>query len=103
MTDVAIWSRNTLMALHAFLCTLPGLAGPILDRCRRDHAERYKYGRKANATRFTVAAVNLLDNRLYRPCSPCRWTEFFQPVLPIALSLTTDFLPGVYLALMVGF
>ena len=86
-------------ALHAFFAPYPGLAGPIWTAVAATMAERYKYGRKAMESIHSGAGTFWITGFLALFMLPL--VTFFQPVLPIALSLTLV-LTG-YICLMVGF
>src|SRR5690554_4425203 len=86
-------------ALHAFFAPYPGLAGPLWTAVAATMAERYKYGRHAMESIYSGAGTFWISGFLALFILPL--VSFFQPVLPIALSLTlilTD-----YICLMVGF
>ncbi|QJD60613.1 xanthine/uracil/vitamin C permease [Pseudomonas sp. gcc21] len=85
--------------LHAFFAPYPGLAGPIWTAVAATMAERYKYGRKAMDSIYSGAGTFWITGFLALFMLPL--VSFFQPVLPIALSLTL-ILTG-YICLMVGF
>ncbi len=86
-------------ALHAFFAPYPGLAGPIWTAVAATMAERYKYGRKAMDSIYSGGGTFWITGFLALFMLPL--VTFFQPVLPIALSLTLV-LTG-YICLMVGF
>ncbi|HTN32116.1 MAG TPA: solute carrier family 23 protein [Pseudomonas sp.] len=86
-------------ALHAFFAPYPGLAGPLWTAVAATMAERYKYGRKAMDSIYSGAGTFWITGFLALFMLPL--VSFFQPVLPIALSLTL-ILTG-YICLMVGF
>lgn len=86
-------------ALHAFFAPYPGLAGPLWTAVAATMAERYKYGRKAMESIYSGAGTFWITGFLALFVLPL--VSFFQPVLPIALSLTLV-LTG-YICLMVGF
>lgn len=86
-------------ALHAFLAPYPGLAGPLWTAVAATMAERYKYGRKAMDSIYSGAGTFWITGFIALFILPL--VSFFQPVLPIALSLTL-ILTG-YICLMVGF
>jgi len=85
-------------ALHAFFAPYPGLAGPIWTAVAATMAERYKYGRNAMESIYSGAGTFWISGFLALFMLPL--VSFFQPVLPIALSLTL-ILTG-YICLMVG-
>ncbi|MBA1264468.1 MULTISPECIES: solute carrier family 23 protein [Stutzerimonas] len=85
--------------LHAFFAPYPGLAGPLWTAVAATMAERYKYGRKAMESIYSGAGTFWITGFLALFILPL--VSFFQPVLPIALSLTL-ILTG-YICLMVGF
>ena len=85
--------------LHAFLAPYPGLAGPIWTAVAATMAERYKYGRKAMDSIYSGGGTFWITGFIALFTLPL--VSFFQPVLPIALSLTL-ILTG-YICLMVGF
>jgi hypothetical protein len=84
--------------LHAFFAPYPGLAGPLWTAVAATMAERYKYGRKAMDSIYSGAGTFWITGFLALFMLPL--VSFFQPVLPIALSLTL-ILTG-YICLMVG-
>ncbi|TVP53439.1 MAG: xanthine/uracil/vitamin C permease [Halomonadaceae bacterium] len=84
--------------LHAFFAPYPGLAGPIWTAVTATMAERYKYGRKAMESIYSGAGTFWITGFIALFMLPL--VTFFQPVLPIALSLTL-LLTG-YICLMVG-
>ena len=86
-------------ALHAFFAPYPGLAGPLWTAVAATMAERYKYGRKAMDSIYSGAGTFWITGFAALFMLPL--VSFFQPVLPIALSLTL-ILTG-YICLMVGF
>ncbi|HLD68707.1 MAG TPA: solute carrier family 23 protein, partial [Pseudomonas sp.] len=86
-------------ALHAFFAPYPGLAGPLWTAAAATMAERYKYGRKAMDSIYSGAGTFWITGFIALFILPL--VSFFQPVLPIALSLTL-ILTG-YICLMVGF
>lgn len=85
--------------LHAFFAPYPGLAGPLWTAVAATMAERYKYGRKAMDSIYSGAGTFWITGFIALFILPL--VSFFQPVLPIALSLTLV-LTG-YICLMVGF
>lgn len=86
-------------AIHAFFAPYPGLAGPLWTAVAATMAERYKYGRKAMESIYSGGGTFWITAFLALFMLPL--VTFFQPVLPIALSLTLV-LTG-YICLMVGF
>ena len=84
--------------MHAFFAPYPGLAGPIWTAVTATMAERYKYGRKAMDSIFSGGGTFWITGFIAIFLLPL--VSFFQPVLPIALSLTL-LLTG-YICLMVG-
>ena len=86
-------------ALHAFFAPYPGLAGPLWTAVAATMAERYKYGRNAMESIYSGGGTFWITGFLALFMLPL--VTFFQPVLPIALSLTL-ILTG-YICLMVGF
>ncbi|QEY59736.1 DUF3360 family protein [Pseudomonas sp. C27(2019)] len=86
-------------ALHAFFAPYPGLAGPLWTAVAATMAERYKYGRNAMESIYSGSGTFWITGFLALFMLPL--VTFFQPVLPIALSLTLV-LTG-YICLMVGF
>ena len=86
-------------ALHAFFAPYPGLAGPLWTAAAATMAERYKYGRNAMDSIYSGAGTFWITGFIALFILPL--VSFFQPVLPIALSLTL-ILTG-YICLMVGF
>jgi hypothetical protein len=86
-------------ALHAFFAPYPGLAGPLWTAVAATMAERYKYGSKAMESIYSGAGTFWITGFIALFALPL--VSFFQPVLPVALSLTL-ILTG-YICLMVGF
>ncbi|ATG75407.1 xanthine/uracil/vitamin C permease [Zobellella denitrificans] len=86
-------------ALHACFAPYPGLAGPLWTAVAATMAERYKHGREAMESIYSGAGTFWITGFLALFMLPL--VSFFQPVLPIALSLTL-ILTG-YICLMVGF
>ncbi|MDY0250467.1 MAG: solute carrier family 23 protein [Pseudomonas sp.] len=86
-------------AIHAFFAPYPGLAGPLWTAVAATMAERYKYGRNAMESIYSGGGTFWITGFLALFMLPL--VTFFQPVLPIALSLTLV-LTG-YICLMVGF
>ncbi|MFV8836744.1 solute carrier family 23 protein [Aquisalimonas sp. APHAB1-3] len=85
-------------ALHAFFAPYPGLAGPIWTAVAATMAERYKYGRNAMESIYSGSGTFWVMGFIALFILPL--VSFFQPVLPIALSLTL-LLTG-YICIMVG-
>src|SRR5699024_5784660 len=85
--------------LHAFFAPYPGLAGPIWTAVAATMAERYRYGRKAMDSIYSGAGTFWITGFIALFILPL--VSFFQPVLPIALSLTL-ILTG-YICLLVCF
>jgi len=83
---------------HAFFAPYPGLAGPIWTAVTATMAERYKYGRNAMDSIYSGGGTFWITGFIALFVLPL--VSFFQPVLPIALSLTL-LLTG-YICLMVG-
>ena len=83
---------------HAFFAPYPGLAGPIWTAVTATMAERYKYGRNAMDSIYSGGGTFWTTGFIALFILPL--VSFFQPVLPIALSLTL-LLTG-YICLMVG-
>src|SRR5699024_6248047 len=84
--------------LHAFFAPYPGLAGPIWTAVAATMAERYRYGRDAMDSIYSGAGTFWIAGFIALFILPL--VTFFQPVLPIALSLTL-ILTG-YICLIVG-
>ncbi|OEY66954.1 solute carrier family 23 protein [Marinobacter sp. X15-166B] len=84
--------------IHAFFAPYPGLAGPIWTAVTATMAERYKYGRKAMDSIYSGGGTFWITGFVALFMLPL--VSFFQPVLPIALSLTL-LLTG-YICLMIG-
>ncbi|PAV26346.1 xanthine/uracil/vitamin C permease [Tamilnaduibacter salinus] len=84
--------------MHAFFAPYPGLAGPIWTAVTATMAERYKYGRRAMDSIYSGGGTFWITGFIAVFVLPL--VSFFQPVLPIALSLTL-LLTG-YICLMVG-
>ncbi len=84
--------------IHAFFAPYPGLAGPIWTAVTATIAERYKNGREAMESIYSGGGTFWITGFLALFLMPL--VSLFQPVLPIALSLTL-ILTG-YICLMVG-
>ncbi len=84
--------------LHAFFAPYPGLAGPIWTAVTATMAERYAQGRKAMDSIYSGGGTFWITGFAALFMLPL--VSLFQPVLPIALSLTL-LLTG-YICLMVG-
>ncbi|TDO01491.1 solute carrier family 23 protein [Halomonas ventosae] len=84
--------------MHAFLAPYPGLAGPIWTAVTATMAERYKQGRNAMESIYSGGGTFWITGFIALFILPL--VSMFQPVLPIALSLTL-LLTG-YICLMVG-
>ncbi|EEG78964.1 solute carrier family 23 protein [Dethiobacter alkaliphilus] len=84
--------------MHAFLAPYPGLAGPIWTAVTAVVAERYKFGRKAMDSIYSGAGTFWIAGFIALFILPL--VSIFQPVLPIALSLTL-MITG-FLCIMVG-
>jgi hypothetical protein len=72
--------------LHAFFAPYPGLCGPIWTAVMATMAERYKFGREAMDSIYSGAGTFWITGFLALFFLPL--VTLFQPVLPIALSLT---------------
>ncbi|MFC0558351.1 solute carrier family 23 protein [Halalkalibacter alkalisediminis] len=72
--------------IHALFAPHPGLAGPIFTAGTASVMERYKYGRKAMDSIYSGTASLIMAMLLATVLLPL--VTLFQPVLPIALSLT---------------
>src|SRR5690606_41353340 len=80
-------------ALHAFFAPYPGLAGPLWTAVAATMAERYKYGRKAMDSIYSVAGTFWITGVIALGMLPL--VSFFHANLPIALWLTlilTDYI-----------
>jgi hypothetical protein len=84
--------------LHAFFAPYPGLAGPIWTPVTAVIAERYKYGRNVMDSIYSGAGTFWIAGFFALFALPLVST--FEPVLPIALSLTL-ILTG-YISITVG-
>lgn len=84
--------------MHAFFAPYPGLAGPIWTAVTATMAERYKNGRHAMESIYSGGGTFWITGFIALFTLPL--VSMFQPVLPIALSLTL-LLTG-YICLMVG-
>lgn len=84
--------------IHAFFAPYPGLAGPIWTAVTATIAERYKNGPKAMESIYSGGGTFWITGFLALFLLPL--VSLFQPILPIALSLTL-ILTG-YICLMVG-
>ncbi|GAB3053228.1 xanthine/uracil/vitamin C permease [Virgibacillus ainsalahensis] len=71
---------------HAFFLPHPGLAGPIFTAGTASVAERYTFGKKAMDSIFSGTNSLLISLALAIFILPL--VTFFQPFLPIALSIT---------------
>lgn len=85
-------------AIHAFFAPWPGLAGPLWTAAHATVAERYGRGRNAMESIYSGAGTFWIAGFLALFLLPL--VTLFQPVLPIALSLTL-ILTG-YICIMVG-
>ncbi|WP_413379915.1 xanthine/uracil/vitamin C permease [Alkalihalobacillus sp. 1P02AB] len=92
---VIVFIRNLI---HAFFAPHPGLAGPIFTAGMASVAERYTYGKKAMESIHSGAGTLLLTFLVALFILPL--VTFFQPFLPIALSITL-ILTG-YICITVG-
>ncbi|MDT8862173.1 xanthine/uracil/vitamin C permease [Alkalihalobacillus sp. MEB130] len=72
--------------MHALIAPHPGLAGPIFTAGTASIVERYTYGKKAMQSIFS--GTNTLVLSLFVSCFVLPLVSFFQPFLPIALSIT---------------
>ncbi|WP_227937655.1 solute carrier family 23 protein [Alkalihalobacillus deserti] len=72
--------------IHAFFAPYPGLAGPLWTPIQATVVERYKYGRKAMDSIHSGMGTFWIAGFLALFILPL--VSMFQPVLPIALSLT---------------
>ncbi|MBM4763123.1 solute carrier family 23 protein [Bacillus sp. B15-48] len=72
--------------LHAFFAPYPGLAGPLWTPVHATIIERYKYGRKAMDSIHSGMGTFWIAGFIALLVLPL--VSLFQPVLPIALSLT---------------
>ena len=84
--------------LHSFFAPYPGLAGPIRTAITATVAERYRNGRGAMDSIFSGSGTFWIAGFL--ALFMLRLVTIFQPVLPIALSLTL-ILTG-YLCITIG-
>lgn len=84
--------------IHGLFAPHPGLAGPIFTAGSATVLERYKYGRGAMDTIFSGAVTLMLGMILANFLLPL--VTLFQPVLPIALSLTL--IVTGYLSITIG-
>jgi len=84
--------------MHAFFAPYPGLSGPIWTAVTATLAERYKYGRQAMESIYSGSGTFWITGLLALFMLPL--VTLFQPVLPIALSLTL-LLTG-YICIAVG-
>lgn len=84
--------------LHAFFAPYPGLAGPIWTAVTATTAERYKFGRDSMDSIFSGAGTFWVAGFTALFILPL--VTLFQPVLPIALSLTL--LITGYLCISIG-
>ncbi|MCA8882068.1 MAG: hypothetical protein KDA73_19410 [Rhodobacteraceae bacterium] len=85
-------------AIHAFFAPWPGLAGPLWTAAHATLAERYGRGRSAMESIYSGGGTFWITGFLALFLLPL--VTLFQPVLPIALSLTL-ILTG-YICIMVG-
>ena len=72
--------------IHSFFAPYPGLAGPLWTPVQATVVERYKYGRKAMDSIHGGMGTFWIAGFLALFILPL--VSMFQPVLPIALSLT---------------
>lgn len=72
--------------IHSFFAPYPGLAGPLFTGVMASIAERYRYGRKAMDSIYSGAGTFWIVGFLALFMLPI--ITLFQPVLPIALSIT---------------
>ncbi|ARK29908.1 xanthine/uracil/vitamin C permease [Halalkalibacter krulwichiae] len=72
--------------IHALFAPHPGLAGPIFTAGTASVVERYTYGKKAMQSIYS--GTNTLVLSLFVACFVLPLVSFFQPFLPIALSIT---------------
>ncbi|MBE2167755.1 MULTISPECIES: solute carrier family 23 protein [unclassified Cobetia] len=72
--------------LHALFAPYVGLAGPVWTAVTATVLERYTFGKKAMESVFSGSGTFMLVNFISLFLLPLM--TFFQPVLPIALSLT---------------
>jgi len=72
--------------MHAFFAPYPGLSGPIWTAVTATMAERYKYGREAMESIYSGTGTFWITGLLALFMLPL--VSLFEPVLPIALSLT---------------
>ncbi|MGM9928086.1 MAG: solute carrier family 23 protein [Bacillus sp. (in: firmicutes)] len=72
--------------IHAFFAPYPGLAGPLWTPVHATVVERYKYGRKSMDSIYSGMGTFWIAGFLALFILPL--VSMFQPVLPIALSLT---------------
>ncbi|MFC0273253.1 solute carrier family 23 protein [Metabacillus herbersteinensis] len=72
--------------IHAFFAPYPGLAGPLWTPVHATMVERYKYGRKAMDSIHSGMGTFWIAGFLGLFILPL--VSLFQPILPIALSLT---------------
>ncbi|HWL26435.1 MAG TPA: solute carrier family 23 protein [Ureibacillus sp.] len=72
--------------IHSFFAPYPGLAGPLWTPVQATVVERYKYGRKAMDSIHSGMGTFWIAGFLALFILPL--VSMFQPVLPIALSLT---------------
>ena len=84
--------------LHAALAPYPGLAGPIWTAVCATTAERYRYGRDAMDSIYSGGGTFWVVGFIALFVLPL--VSLFQPVLPIALSLTL--LVTGYLCISIG-
>jgi hypothetical protein len=72
--------------LHAFFAPYPGLSGPLWTAVMATIAERYKFGREAMDSIYSGGGTFWITGLIALFFLPL--VTVFQPVLPIALSLT---------------
>lgn len=84
--------------IHSFFAPYPGLAGPIWTATTATVTERYRYGRDAMDSLYGGAGTFWIAGFIALFFLPL--VTIFQPVLPIALSLTL-ILTG-YLCITIG-
>ncbi|ARK28879.1 solute carrier family 23 protein [Halalkalibacter krulwichiae] len=100
--DLSLSNMHTLTFIrnfiHALFAPHPGLAGPIFTAGTASVMERYKYGRNAMDSIYSGTASLILAMLFANILLPL--VSLFQPVLPIALSLTL--LITGYLCISIG-
>ena len=84
--DRVHWVTAIRNLIHAFLAPYPGLSGPLWTAVTASIGERYKLGRNAMESIYSGGGTFWFTGLIALFILPL--VSLFQPVLPIALSLT---------------